>query len=241
MHLPFAPLPLALVASAQETSSLGGTTGPDLSRYFAVCAVLILATAAVAWGLRKLVAGNLRQRASGRALRVVDMLPLGGKRKLAVVRCYDRTFVLGLGEREVTPVAELDAGTVEDRASAATSKADDAAFARALEEIQDKLPREEFALRAKAPIAKGSATKQQAAAKPAEGGSRKVLVKRRKSARKQPEASGAALEVADAARRIAADKRKLVPRAKSSSAPAPQPEAAPQHPSAQPRLEGILG
>ena len=54
-------------------------------------------------------AGSVRGRAAKRALRVVDVLPLGGKKRLAVVRVYDRTFVLGLGDKEVSVVSELDA------------------------------------------------------------------------------------------------------------------------------------
>jgi hypothetical protein len=36
------------------------------------------------------------------------VLPLGGRRQLVVVRCYDRTLALGLGDRDVSLLAELD-------------------------------------------------------------------------------------------------------------------------------------
>jgi len=134
-------LHLALLPAAQEAGRLGGTTGPDLSRYFLVCAILIAVTAGVAWGLKKLLAHNLQVRASQRSLKVLDVLGLGGKRQVAVVRCYDRTFVLGLGEREVSPIAELDPVIGSDEAPETPRPADRAAFAQALEQVRKALPK----------------------------------------------------------------------------------------------------
>jgi flagellar biogenesis protein FliO len=119
---------------------LGGTTGPDLSRYFAVCAILIVATAGVAWGLRRLVSSNLKTRSGKRSLQIVDVLNLGGKRKLAVVRCYDRTFALGLGEREVTPIAELDSAIGAIPIPTPRDARDPGGFAHTLEQIRASLP-----------------------------------------------------------------------------------------------------
>jgi flagellar biogenesis protein FliO len=99
-----------VVKAAEMASSLGSATaGIDMTRYTMVCVGLVIAILAIAWGFRRVLAGNIRGRANRRAMQVVDMLPLGNKRQLAVVRCYDRTFVLGLGEREVNLVTELDA------------------------------------------------------------------------------------------------------------------------------------
>ena len=89
-------------------SLLGAGTGPDLTRYLTAVAALLVAVAALAWGFRRLIAGSVRARAAQRSLQVIDVLPLGGKRQLSVVRCYDRTFALGLGERDVSLIAELD-------------------------------------------------------------------------------------------------------------------------------------
>ena len=95
---------------------------------------------ALACGFRRLAAGSLRTRASQRSLQVLDVLPLGGKRKLSVVRLYDRTFALGVGEREVTLVAELDPVTVEKPAVAgAGSTPTD--FHRLLDVARDRLAR----------------------------------------------------------------------------------------------------
>ena len=88
--------------------------GPDLSWLLTVVAILLATILGVAWAMRKVVAGAWRARASKRALRVVDVLPLGGRRQLAIVRCYDRTFALGLGDKDVSLVAELDPDFVED-------------------------------------------------------------------------------------------------------------------------------
>lgn len=134
-------LHIALLPVAQDAGRLGGTTGPDLSRYFLVCAILIAVTAGVAWGLKKLLANNLQARASQRSLKVLDVLGLGGKRQVAVVRCYDRTFILGLGEREVSPIAELDSVIGSEEAVVAPRPADRAAFAHALEQVRKALPK----------------------------------------------------------------------------------------------------
>ena len=86
----------------------GPATGPDLTRYLVVCALLIAGLIALAWVFRRFVAGRLRSRAAKRSLQVLDVLPLSGKQKLVVVRCYDRSFLLGVGEKEVRSIAELD-------------------------------------------------------------------------------------------------------------------------------------
>jgi flagellar biogenesis protein FliO len=100
---------LALLAPALlAQSTRQGAQGPDLTRYLLVCVLLLVALGALGWGMKKLVAGAVRQRADKRSLQVMDLMPLGGKQRLAVVRCYDRTFALGLGEKEIALIAELD-------------------------------------------------------------------------------------------------------------------------------------
>jgi flagellar biogenesis protein FliO len=79
----------------------------DLTRYLLVCGGLIALTLGLAWGLRRLFSGALQRRAGQRSLQLLELLPLGGKRQLGVVRCQDRSFLIGLGEREVHPIAEL--------------------------------------------------------------------------------------------------------------------------------------
>ncbi len=86
----------------------GHASGPDLTRYLAVCAGSILALLAAAWLFRRFFARHLKARAAKRSLQVLDVLPLSGKQKLVVVRCYDRSFLLGLGDKEVRAIAELD-------------------------------------------------------------------------------------------------------------------------------------
>ncbi len=125
---------LALDGTADAARSLG-TSGPDLTRYLLVCTGLIAATAGLGWLFKKLVAGNLRARASKRSLEIMDVLPLGGKQKLAVVRCYDRTFVLGLGDKEVGLIAELDAVIAPARETAPT-KADAHGFKAVLDRLR---------------------------------------------------------------------------------------------------------
>lgn len=130
----------ALLLEAAPT--LGGQAGPDLTWLMTTSAVLILTIGVIAYGFRKLVLGGIKGRAAQRDLRVLDVLPLGGKRQLAVVRLYDRTFALGLGEKSVELVAELDSSAVDtDRDSAgpaAPSRAREAFEAR-LQSAKERL------------------------------------------------------------------------------------------------------
>lgn len=89
-------------------NEVGPATGPDLTRYLVVCGASILCLCALAWVFRRTVAGHLRARAARRSLQVLDVLPLTGKQKLVVVRCYDRSFLLGVGDKEVHSIAELE-------------------------------------------------------------------------------------------------------------------------------------
>lgn len=88
--------------------------GPDLTRYFAVLGGVALVLILLAFGLKRLVShttfGVGRQR---KGMQVLEVLSLGARRQMAVVRCYDRTFALGLGEKQVSLIAELDAELVQ--------------------------------------------------------------------------------------------------------------------------------
>lgn len=140
---PSPTVPLALVQALRAGSAAGSEpltlgNGPDLGWLMGVVAVLVLAIAGLAVGFRKVVLGTMRSRAARRDLQVLDMLPLGGKRQLAVVRCYDRTFALGLGEKDVSLVAELDRDAVElDRTQGREERAE--AFVQRLSAAKERL------------------------------------------------------------------------------------------------------
>ena len=102
---------------------VGQATGPDLTRYGLVCALSIAALLALAWVFRRHVAVQLRSRAARRVLQVLDVLPLSGKQKLVVVRCYDRSFLLGLGEKEMQTIAELESAVPAASAAPASTAA----------------------------------------------------------------------------------------------------------------------
>jgi flagellar biosynthetic protein FliO len=101
--------------------------GLDMSRYLFACLVVLGLLCLGAFALARLKNSALVQRAKKRSLRVVDVLPLGRKQRLCVVRAYDRTFVLGVGEREVSLVAEIDQD--DDLAAEALVKAESEALA----------------------------------------------------------------------------------------------------------------
>ncbi len=127
----------SFLAVAGDAAHLG-RGGVDLSRYLFVVGALLGACAVIAWALRKWASGGLRARASRRSLAVVDVLPLGRKRQVAVVRCYDRTFALGLGDREVSLIAELDSALDAGELEAAT-QGEPVAFERLFESAKARL------------------------------------------------------------------------------------------------------
>ena len=86
--------------------------GPDLTRYFLACGGLLLLVLLVAYGFKRGFAKTLAARAARRSLRIVDVLPLGGSKRLVVVNCYDRVFLVGQGEKELCRIAELDSDEV---------------------------------------------------------------------------------------------------------------------------------
>jgi len=100
------PPTLALIADAAARTA---REGPDWNRYVLVCVLLLSVLVLLAWGMRALVSGSTRIGAARRSLQVLDVLPLGGKQRVCVVRCYDRTFALGVGDKEVGLIAEIDA------------------------------------------------------------------------------------------------------------------------------------
>ncbi|MEZ6016021.1 MAG: flagellar biosynthetic protein FliO [Planctomycetota bacterium] len=93
----------------------------------AIVLVCIVAAAAL---VRRLIGGAWRSRSARRSLQVLDILPLGGRRQLVVVRCYDRTFALGVGDKEVALVGELDSALVAVESSPAPKAVDFAAKAQ---------------------------------------------------------------------------------------------------------------
>lgn len=101
----------ALAAKSAAATPLA--QGPDLTRYLLVCGGMLALVVLLAWGFRRLVGNTLSARAAKRSMNVLDVLPLGGKQRLAVVKCYDRAFVLGVGDKELCLVAELDAEAVK--------------------------------------------------------------------------------------------------------------------------------
>lgn len=135
-----APAILALLAPDESALRPLGAMGPDLGRYVLVCAVLVVLAGGLLLALRKGLAASLRARATRRSLAVIDVLPLGGRQRVVVLRCYDRTFLIGAGDKELTPIAELDAAVGSEVPKAQPAPADREAFARALEAIRRTLP-----------------------------------------------------------------------------------------------------
>jgi flagellar biogenesis protein FliO len=125
------------VLPAAEATPLGGTTGPDMTRYLVVCGGLLVLVLLLGVGFRKLISKTMQVRAAQRSMQVMDMLPLGNKQRLCVVRCYDRTFLLGLGDKEMTSIAELDPVIAPAR-EAAPNRADLHTFSRMLERLRGK-------------------------------------------------------------------------------------------------------
>jgi flagellar biosynthetic protein FliO len=142
LAFPMAPtlfLPRAALAliEPERSADLGGASGPDRTRYLLACAGLIVLVGGLAWFARRYLSGTLKARAGRRALQVLDLLPLGGRQRLAVVRCYDRAFFVGLGDKEISLLCELDAGALP-AADAAAPSTDAQSFADLLTRVRPR-------------------------------------------------------------------------------------------------------
>jgi flagellar biogenesis protein FliO len=133
-------LNLATLASLERANA-----GLDMTQYLAVCVGLIAAIAFAGYAFKRFFAKSITARAARRSLQILDVLPLGGKQRLAVVRCYDRTFVVGLGDKEMCLVSELDSQALPELAPKAHDPipafADQSAFQRLLCAVRPKPPR----------------------------------------------------------------------------------------------------
>ena len=139
--------------STTIVAQVGGSSGPDLTRYFIVCGVLLGAIMLLAWGFKKLIAGNLSARAARRNLQILDVLPMGGKQKLAVVRCYDRTFRVGLGDKEISPISERDGVIAMEKEAAGDTER--GAFQRALDLVARAMPDRKTRVKSPQPTQEG--------------------------------------------------------------------------------------
>ena len=101
-------VPALLALETTDVAGLAGAEGPDLTRYLMVCGFLVLLILLLGVGMRKVTAAGWVGRGSARTLETLDVLPLGGRQKLAVVRCYDRSYLIGMGDKEVRLLAALD-------------------------------------------------------------------------------------------------------------------------------------
>lgn len=121
---------LLTFALITELAGPPGREGPDLTRYVLMCALLLGILGVLAWGMRSLVTGSVKARAGKRSLQIIDVLPLGGKQRVCVVRCYDRTFALGVGDKEVGLISEIDTAVSMPRVEAAPKTSFQDVFAR---------------------------------------------------------------------------------------------------------------
>lgn len=134
-------LPILTTVLEAEPNRYGGTGSPDLTQYGILIASLLAAVAFLAWAFKRFIGGNMIRKADERALQVCDVLPLGGKQKMAVIRCYDRSFFLGISDHQIDLIAELDANAIgaNDKPMPLAAKHKDA-FLRALQKVQAVAP-----------------------------------------------------------------------------------------------------
>jgi flagellar biogenesis protein FliO len=133
LQLPLSVFTVATLAAETAPRAMGN--GPDLTRYLLVCVGLIAFVVFGGWAFRRLFKRVLVGKAARRSLQIVDLLPMGGKQRVAVVRCYDRTFLLGLGEKELCVISELDPVIAPENVPAPT-RADATAFASVLSKLR---------------------------------------------------------------------------------------------------------
>ncbi len=103
------PMAVSILQNGADAATKSSLEGPDLAAYLLTCGFILALVLAAAWLFRRFLAGKIRMRASGRSLEVIDVLPMGSRQRLVVVRCYDRTFLLGQGDKEIRAISEIDA------------------------------------------------------------------------------------------------------------------------------------
>ncbi len=132
-------LPLRVLEESAVTA-IAGDSGLDLTRYLLISAAMVAMIGGLGWLFQKTMAGSVRSRAQKRSLRIIDVLPMGGKRKLAVVKIYDRTFVVGMGDKELSLISELDGEVPEhEELKPKGSQVKAIGLARAFEAVRQKV------------------------------------------------------------------------------------------------------
>lgn len=132
---------LALLAAGAPEDAVTAYAGPDLTRYLLVSGLLVASIVALGFLFKRVVGNTFKSRAAKRSLVVLDVLPLAGKQRLLVVRCFDRNFLLGAGDKEVRLIAELDRDDALNAAGGPAAQAEPSAqrppFASLLERTAD--------------------------------------------------------------------------------------------------------
>ncbi len=101
--------------------ALAPATEPDMTRYLVVSGALLGALFLASFLVRRLVGSSRLSLGSRKGIQILEAASLGGSKKAVVVRCYDRTFLVGVGDKEVCSIAELDSEYVDaDRGGQAT-------------------------------------------------------------------------------------------------------------------------
>lgn len=86
---------------------------PELTRYLVVSGALLGALFLASFLVRRLAGGSRLTLNARRGIQVLEATSLGGSKRAMVVRCHDRTFLLGVGDKEVCSIAELDSDVVK--------------------------------------------------------------------------------------------------------------------------------
>jgi flagellar biogenesis protein FliO len=86
----------------------------QLMRYWVVVGALLGALLLASFLIKRLGLRHKLLRSVRRSFEVLDVLPVGRSQRLCVVRCYDRTFLIGVGDKELCSVAELDQAVVDN-------------------------------------------------------------------------------------------------------------------------------
>ena len=94
--------------TATETG-LGATALPAIGRMAAALVVVIIAIYAVVYLLKRVLHGRMRHAGHGHLLEVVETCHLAPKQSMALVRVADKAVLVGVSEKGMTVLTELDA------------------------------------------------------------------------------------------------------------------------------------
>lgn len=124
---------VSFMVSAPAFAADSITPTASILRMLIGLAVVLLVMAAIAWGMKKTMRGKLGQQ---NTIRIVDGVSVGTRERVMVLEVADRWLVVGVAAGQVSPIANLPAGSALAANEQSVDADTHAKFAQVLETAQ---------------------------------------------------------------------------------------------------------